>query len=102
MDIEVKTKSEMLFERAQEIFPGGVNSPVRAFKAVGGTPPFIERAEGPFLFDVDGNRYVDYVLSYGPMILGTAIPTSPLRSKTPHPKERVMGCRISFHWNWLS
>ena len=56
------------------MLPGGVNSPVRAFKAVGGTPLFISRAEGPYLFDVDGNRYVDYVCSWGPMILGHADP----------------------------
>ena len=74
METKVPTKSEMLFERAKGIFPGGVNSPVRAFNAVGGTPPFIERAEGPYLFDVDGKRYVDYVLSYGPMILGHSHP----------------------------
>ncbi|MFQ5640969.1 MAG: glutamate-1-semialdehyde 2,1-aminomutase [bacterium] len=64
--------SEKLFERAQNLLPGGVNSPVRAFKAVGGTPLFIERAAGPYVFDVDGNRYVDYVCSWGPMILGHA------------------------------
>ncbi len=66
--------SENLFERAQKVLPGGVNSPVRAFKAVGGTPLFISRAEGPYLFDVDGNRYIDYVCSWGPMILGHADP----------------------------
>ncbi len=66
--------SEKLFTRAQELLPGGVNSPVRAFKAVGGVPRFIARAEGPYLFDVDGNRYTDYVCSWGPMILGHAHP----------------------------
>ncbi len=64
------TKSEILFERAQKTIPGGVNSPVRAFKAVGGTPRFIERADGPYMYDVDGNRYIDYVNSWGPMVLG--------------------------------
>ncbi|MBN7821011.1 glutamate-1-semialdehyde 2,1-aminomutase [Bowmanella yangjiangensis] len=63
-------KSIQLFERAQQHIPGGVNSPVRAFKAVGGTPLFIERADGPYLFDADGKRYIDYVQSWGPMILG--------------------------------
>ncbi|MFQ5707972.1 MAG: glutamate-1-semialdehyde 2,1-aminomutase [bacterium] len=67
-------ESEKLFEKAQKVLPGGVNSPVRAFKAVGGTPLFIARAAGPYLFDVDGNRYVDYVGSWGPMILGHAPP----------------------------
>lgn len=62
--------SERLFQEAQKILVGGVNSPVRAFRSVGGTPPFIRRAKGAYLFDVDGNRYVDYVGSWGPMILG--------------------------------
>lgn len=64
------TKSEILFERAQKTIPGGVNSPVRAFKAVGGTPRFIERTDGPYMWDVDGNRYIDYIQSWGPMVLG--------------------------------
>ncbi|MET0377529.1 MAG: glutamate-1-semialdehyde 2,1-aminomutase, partial [Spongiibacteraceae bacterium] len=68
------SRSADLFQQAQQFIPGGVNSPVRAFKAVGGTPLFIERAQGPYLFDVDGNRYVDYVLSWGPMIAGHAHP----------------------------
>ncbi|GAA0363736.1 glutamate-1-semialdehyde 2,1-aminomutase [Bowmanella denitrificans] len=63
-------KSVQLFERAQQHIPGGVNSPVRAFKAVGGTPLFIEKADGPYLFDADGKRYIDYVQSWGPMVLG--------------------------------
>ncbi|GAB3012120.1 glutamate-1-semialdehyde 2,1-aminomutase [Bowmanella dokdonensis] len=63
-------KSIQLFERAQVHIPGGVNSPVRAFKAVGGTPLFIERADGPYIFDADGKRYIDYVQSWGPMVLG--------------------------------
>ena len=67
-------KSESLFERAKTLFPGGVNSPVRAFRAVGGHPLFIKRGEGPYIFDVDGNRYVDYVLSWGPLIAGHAHP----------------------------
>ncbi len=57
--------SEKLFAKAKDLFPGGVNSPVRAFKGVGGTPRFIARARGAHLFDVDGNAYVDYVLSWG-------------------------------------
>jgi glutamate-1-semialdehyde 2,1-aminomutase len=66
------SKSKELFERAQKSIPGGVNSPVRAFRSVGGTPLFIQRAEGPYLYDVDGNRYIDYIASWGPMILGHA------------------------------
>jgi glutamate-1-semialdehyde 2,1-aminomutase len=66
--------SRTLFERAARVIPGGVNSPVRAFRAVGGTPVFVSRAEGAFLFGADGRRYVDYVGSWGPMILGHAHP----------------------------
>lgn len=66
--------SQALFERAQQHIPGGVNSPVRAFKSVGGHPLFIKRAKGAYLFDEDGNRYIDYINSWGPMILGHAHP----------------------------
>ncbi len=62
------------FERARQILPGGVDSPGRAFRAVGGQPLFIARGEGPYLYDVDGNRYIDYVLSWGPLVLGHAHP----------------------------
>lgn len=68
------TKSISLFQEAQQLLPGGVDSPVRAFRAVGGQPLFIERGEGPYLYDVDGNRYIDYVLSWGPLITGHAHP----------------------------
>ena len=68
------SNSEKLFEQAVKVIPGGVNSPVRAFAAVGGTPPFIDRAEGAYLVDVDGRRYIDYVGSWGPMICGHAHP----------------------------
>lgn len=64
-----------LFKEAEALMPGGVSSPVRAFRAVGGNPLFIERGQGAYLFDVDGNRYVDYVLSWGPLILGHAHPS---------------------------
>lgn len=64
------SRSAELFERAIRHIPGGVNSPVRAFKAVGGTPVFVDRADGAYLFDCDGKRYIDYVLSWGPMIMG--------------------------------
>src|SRR6266513_5357099 len=66
------TKSERLFARAQRILPGGVDSPVRAFKSVGGTPLFIERAYGARLVDIDGNTFIDYVMSWGPLIHGHA------------------------------
>jgi len=68
------SRSEQLFQEAQQHIPGGVNSPVRAFKAVGGTPVFFERAEGAYIFDADQKRYVDYVQSWGPMVLGHAHP----------------------------
>ncbi|WP_100657998.1 glutamate-1-semialdehyde 2,1-aminomutase [Alteromonas flava] len=68
-------KSEVLFTRAQKTIPGGVNSPVRAFKAVGGTPRFITKADGPYIYDVDGKRYIDYIQSWGPMVLGHNNPT---------------------------
>ena len=63
-------KSQQLFQQAQTRIPGGVNSPVRAFKAVGGTPPFIEKTNGPFIYDADGKEYIDYVQSWGPMVMG--------------------------------
>ena len=68
------TSSESLFQRAKSVIPGGVNSPVRAFGSVGGTPYFVSRAEGSHIWDADGNRYLDYVMSYGPLILGHAHP----------------------------
>ncbi len=68
------TESARLFARAQELIPGGVNSPVRAFRAVGGVPRFIAEGQGAYLQDVDGNRYIDYVLSWGPLALGHAHP----------------------------
>ena len=69
-----RERSEQLFAEALDLLPGGVSSPVRAFRAVGGSPLFVERGEGAYLVDVDGNRYVDYVLSWGPLILGHAHP----------------------------
>src|SRR5512141_882995 len=68
------TRSQKLFTEALEVFPGGVNSPVRAFRAVGGQPLFIDRGAGSYVFDVDGNRFIDYVLSWGPLALGHAHP----------------------------
>jgi glutamate-1-semialdehyde 2,1-aminomutase len=65
-------KSQQAYQEALRYIPGGVDSPVRAFGSVGGTPPFIERGEGPFLYDIDGNRYIDYVQSWGPLIFGHA------------------------------
>ncbi len=72
---EASGRNDELFARAQRSIPAGVNSPVRAFRSVGGTPRFIERAEGPYVFDADGKRYVDYVGSWGPAIVGHAEPS---------------------------
>jgi glutamate-1-semialdehyde 2,1-aminomutase len=69
-----RTRSQALQQRAEGFFPGGVNSPVRAFRAVGGAPPFVASAQGAWLTDADGNRYIDYFGSWGPMILGHAFP----------------------------
>ncbi|MEE8576769.1 MAG: aminotransferase class III-fold pyridoxal phosphate-dependent enzyme, partial [candidate division Zixibacteria bacterium] len=67
-------RSRELLSLAEQVMPGGVNSPVRAFRSVGGTPRFIDRGEGGYLFDVDGNRYIDFCCSWGPLILGHADP----------------------------
>ena len=66
--------SQELFDRARKVMPGGVNSPVRAFASVGGTPPFITAAKGPYLTDVDGREYVDLVSSWGPALVGHSHP----------------------------
>ncbi|EHP41863.1 glutamate-1-semialdehyde aminotransferase [Cupriavidus basilensis OR16] len=68
------SRNQQLFDRAQQTIPGGVNSPVRAFRSVGGTPRFITRAEGAYMWDADGQRYIDYIGSWGPMIVGHAHP----------------------------
>ena len=86
----VRTRSQALQQRAERFFPGGVNSPVRAFRAVGGAPPFVERALGAWLTDADGNRYIDYFGSWGPMILGHAFPP------VVEAIERATRCSASF------
>jgi glutamate-1-semialdehyde 2,1-aminomutase len=70
----MKTNNEILFEKSQAVIPGGVNSPVRAFRSVGGTPVFFRRGQGPYVWDADGKRYIDYVGSWGPLVLGHAHP----------------------------
>src|SRR3546814_5376090 len=77
------TSSATLFERAQKTIPGGVNSPVRAFRAVGGTPRFIASADGAYLVDAEGQRYIDYVGSWGPLITGHQDPDVIGRSEGP-------------------
>src|SRR5579864_3329243 len=74
VDAMNRSRSQQAFARASRLMPGGVNSPARAFGAVGGTPPFIARGEGPYLYDIDGNRYLDYIGSWGPLILGHCHP----------------------------
>ncbi len=74
MTTDSSSRNDVLFARAQKTTPGGVNSPVRAFRSVGGTPRFIERAEGPYFWDADGKRYIDYIGSWGPAIVGHAHP----------------------------
>src|SRR5262249_40923522 len=69
-----RSRSHDAFQRSCQLIPGGVNSPARAFGAVGGQPLFIARGEGPYLFDIDGNRYLDYIGSWGPLILGHSHP----------------------------
>ena len=64
------TKSTAAFEAAKKVIPGGVNSPVRSFRSVGGNPPFAARGSGSKLYDLDGNEYIDYIMSYGPLLLG--------------------------------
>jgi glutamate-1-semialdehyde 2,1-aminomutase len=73
-DALTPSRNDTLFERAKRVIPGGVNSPVRAFKAVGGTPRFVQRAQGAYFWDADGKRYIDYINSWGPMILGHGHP----------------------------
>ncbi|MDX1706613.1 aminotransferase class III-fold pyridoxal phosphate-dependent enzyme, partial [Pseudidiomarina sp.] len=80
------SRSEELFAQAQHSIPGGVNSPVRAFNGVGGSPIFIERADGAYMYDADGTRYIDYVGSWGPMILGHNHPA--IRNATLQAVER--------------
>ena len=74
MPTMTRSRNDVLFDRAKKLIPGGVNSPVRAFKAVGGTPRFVQRAQGAYFWDADGKRYIDYIGSWGPMILGHGHP----------------------------
>ena len=94
------SRSEALFERAKKTIPGGVNSPVRAFKAVGGTPRFMERADGAYLFDADGRRYIDYVLSWGPMIMGHNHPGCATRWSKPLKVALALAALPKSKLNW--
>ncbi len=103
--------SEKLFARAKELFPGGVNSPVRAFRGVGGTPRFFSRGRGSSLFDVDGNEYVDHVLSWGPLILGHCHPEVMRAVQdamkdgasfgAPSPRELALAERVQERMPWV-
>ena len=92
------TESERLYHLACGVMPGGVNSPVRAFKAVGGKPRVIERGEGPYLFDVDGNRYLDFCCSWGPLILGHADPDVVAAVKTQIDKGMTFGASTELEY----
>jgi glutamate-1-semialdehyde 2,1-aminomutase len=92
-------RSEHLFEKAQRYLPGGVNSPVRAFKAVGGTPLFIKRGQGPRLYDEDGNEFIDYVCSWGPLILGHAQPRIVRAVKKAVERGSSFGCPTELETN---
>ncbi|MBF0493321.1 MAG: glutamate-1-semialdehyde 2,1-aminomutase [Deltaproteobacteria bacterium] len=101
-------KSQRLFQQSQKIFPGGVNSPVRAFRSVGGEPRFIQKAKGALLYDVDGNSYIDYVGSWGPLVMGHAHPqvVSALKKAAalgtsygaPSEQESILGALIQKHY----
>ena len=93
-------RSESLWQRAQELIPGGVNSPVRSFRSVRSTPFFAQRGEGPYLYDTHGRRYVDYVLSWGPLILGTPTPSSGRRWPSSSIGARRTEFRRELRWSW--
>src|SRR5690349_20701731 len=95
-----RAKSHAAFERAKAIIPGGVNSPARAFGAVGGAPVFIARGEGAYLYDLDGNRYVDYVGSWGPLLLGHAHPRVVAAAVEAARDGSSFGARLSARPNW--
>ena len=92
--------STAYYARARQLMPGGVSSPVRAFRGVGGDPLFIMRGEGPYLYDVDGNRYVDYVLSWGPLILGHAHPAVVEAVQGQVTRGTSFGARLSLRSRW--
>jgi glutamate-1-semialdehyde aminotransferase len=89
-----------LFERAKRLIPGGVNSPVRAFKAVGGTPRFVQRAQGAYFWDANGDRYIDYIGSWGPMILGHGHPAVLEAVQKPRWTASALARPPNAKWNW--
>ena len=95
-----QSKSQQLFDQAQRYIPGGVNSPVRSFRAVSGTPPFIARGQGSRVWDVDGNEYIDYLGSWGPLVLGHAHPAVVEALKQAAEGGPALARRWSWRWNW--
>jgi glutamate-1-semialdehyde aminotransferase len=95
-----ETRSAEIMSRARAIFPGGVNSPVRAFRGVGGEPFVVARGEGARIWDVDGREYIDYVLSWGPLILGHAAQSSSTLWRRPWREARASGFQPSWKSNW--
>src|SRR5574341_1020375 len=94
------SRNEQLFARSQTLIPGGVNSPVRAFRSVGGTPRFFERGEGACLWDADGKRYIDYVGSWGPAIVGHAHPeVVEAVQRAARSEERRVGKECRSRWS---
>ena len=87
------TKSEALFERAKKVSPGGVHSPVRGFRGVGGVPRFIDHAQGAEIFDVDGNRYIDFCMAWGPLLFGHRDPEIQPRSSGALARLVLRNCR---------
>lgn len=92
----IDTLSKQAFERAKKVIPGGVNSPVRAYKSVGLTPVYVERGEGSRIFDIDGNSYIDYILSWGPLIAGHAHPEVVQALQKQQLKGQALGHRQSW------
>src|SRR5512137_2925552 len=97
-----RNKSINLYQKAVDVMPGGVNSPVRAFKAIGIPPTFIDRAKGSKIWDVDGNEYIDYVGSWGPMILGHAHPKVIAALKNAAPRGTSFGAPTALEVNLAS
>jgi len=93
-------RNSELFSRASAVIPGGVNSPVRAFKAVGGTPRFISRAQGAYMWDANGQRYTDYIGSWGPMILGHGHPAVVDAVQKARSRVFLLAHPPSARWNW--
>ena len=93
-------KSEQIYKEATKYIPGGVNSPVRAFKSVGLSPIFVDHAHGSKIYDVDGNEYIDYICSWGPLMLGHSPKELSVGIEEIIQKEQVMGCQLRSRLRW--